>query len=132
MFLPNPLLRRTAGLLALGLALAVLVGSLCPRGWFVCVHEQSVALTHTGHATGEGVCDSDDCCPAQGCLDLAISLVLDDQIAAPLAPLALPVASLVEFLPDAARDAILLETPRHAQPGGPPLPDLIRHVRLLV
>lgn len=132
MTLLHPLLRRCAGLIALGLAFAVLVGSLCPRGWFVCVHEDSVALTGAGHAADQGACDEDDCCPEDGCLDLAISLVLDDQTAVATAPVALPVAPLVEFLPDARRGVAVLELPRHTLPGDPPLPALIRHVRLLV
>lgn len=127
----HPLLRRSAGLIALVLAFAVLVGSLCPRGWFVCMHEDTVALTGAGHAADQGGCD-DDCCPEDGCLDLAISLVLDDQTAAANVPVALPVAPVVEFLPDARRGVAVLELPRHTLPGDPPLPDLIRHVRLLV
>lgn len=126
------LLRRTAGLIALGLALAVLVGSLCPRGWFVCVHEDAVTLADAGHAADDGACGEDDCCPEDGCLDLAISLVLDDQAAVAPVTLTLPSAMLVQVLPDARHAVTNVQVPSRGFMGDPPLPDLIRHVRLLV
>lgn len=114
------------------LALAVLMGSLCPRGWFVCVHEDAVALADAGHAADDGLCGEDDCCPDDGCLDLAISLVLDDQAAVAPVVLALPPAALVEVLPDARHAVATVQVPPRGFLGDPPLPDLIRHVRLLV
>jgi hypothetical protein len=39
---------------------------------------------------------------------------------------------VIAFLPDATRGLTALESPRLVHPGDPPLPDLIRHVRLLV
>lgn len=128
----HPLLRRTAGLLALGLALVVLLGSLCPRGWFVCLHGQSVALADTGHAADDGTCGEEDCCPDDGCLDLAISLVLDDQAAGAPVVVSLPSAVVVELLPDAVLGATTPVLPAPGRLADPPLPDLIRHVRLLV
>jgi hypothetical protein len=134
-----PILRRSVGLIALALAVAVLLGSLCPRGWFVCLHQQTVALTDAGHATdGHGCvvddgCGETDCCPgADGCLDLAISLVLDDLGAVAPVQVSLPVAPVIASLPDATHGLATLESPPRIRLGDPPLPDLIRHVRLLV
>lgn len=138
LFLPamsvlHHLSRRTAGALALVLACAVLVGSLCPRGWFVCVHGQDIALAGADHADEEHGCTEQDCCPGtDGCLDLAISLVLDDQNAGAPLPVSLPESPMVGLLPDATRGVMTLESPRWIHLGDPPLPDLIRHVRLLV
>ncbi len=131
MFLVHQL-RHSAGLIAVALACAVLIGSLCPRGWFVCVHAESVALTGAGHAAEHGSCDSAACCTEDDCLDFAISLVLDDQVASIQAHVSLPLAPLVEILPDTRRGVGSLESPRHMPPDDPPLPALIRHVRLLV
>lgn len=129
-------LRRCAGATALVLAFAVLVGSLCPRGWFVCVHEHDVVLVDGAHAQEHGDCAETDCCPTDadtgGCLDLALSLVLDDQTNASLVWGVLPAGTVLAILPDlnaAAQNKWLTVA---ATLGEPPPHPFVSHICLLV
>lgn len=119
------------------LAFAVLLGSLCPRGWFVCVHEHGVVLVDGAHALEQGECAEADCCPADadgagGCLDLALSLVFDDQTAALPIWDALPTGALLATLPDLNAAAQSVWLPLGAMLGEPPPSPFVSHIRLLV
>lgn len=137
------LLRRSAGALALVLAFAVLLGSLCPRGWFVCVHDEAFVLVDGHHANADdSACGGHDGCLADGCpsvpgeengcLDLALSFVLDDQTVAVPVWSVMPRGPVLASLPDlnAAADAACV--PSHDLVGGPPPSPFITHIRLLV
>ncbi len=135
------LLRRSAGALALVLAFAVLLGSLCPRGWFVCVHEHDMVLVDGAHAQDQAGCNDDDCCPADaagadGCLDLALSLVLDDQIKPLPVRDVLPAGVVWATLPDLTAAAQSVWLPPDARMGArlgePPPSPFVSHIRLLV
>jgi hypothetical protein len=137
------LLQRSAGATALMLALAVLMGSLCPRGWFVCVHDETMALVDGNHAVdghhadGQDGCGERDCCPTGGapgadCLDLALSLVLDDQTIVSPVWTALPAGTVLASLPDLTAAASRGSVPLRALIGGPPPSPFTTHIRLLV
>ena len=127
------LLRRSAGALALVLAFAVLVGSLCPRGWFVCVHDEAFVLVDGHHANEQSTCGEEDCCPADdNCLDLALSLVLDDQTVALPMLAALPSGPVISSVPNLTAAALNACTPLRAVIGGPPPSPFVSHVCLLV
>lgn len=129
------LLRRCAGAIALVLACAVVVGSLCPRGWFVCVHEHDVVLVDGTHAQDQGDCADADCCPAEGaggCLDLALSLVLDDQTTALPVWGVLPPGSVLATLPDLNAAAQSKWLAFAATLGEPPPSPFVSHICLLV
>jgi len=135
------LLRRCTRAIALVLALGVLLGSLCPRGWFVCVHEHGVVLVDGAHAQDQADCNDDDCCPADaagadGCLDLALSLVLDDQITPMPVRDVLPAGVVWATLPDLKVAAQSVRLPLGAwfgtKLGEPPPSPFVSHIRLLV
>lgn len=152
------LLRRSTGAVALVLALAVLLGSVCPRGWFLCVHDETFALVDAHHANGSGPadCDHDDECPSgcperdgcpagggcpgddgcpdgAGCLDLAVSFVLDDQTNAALVWGTLPSGPLIAHLPDLdAAAALRCGSPPPGLAGGPPPSPFVSLIRLQV
>ncbi|MBA3700719.1 MAG: hypothetical protein H0W78_17870 [Planctomycetes bacterium] len=131
------LLHRSTGAIALALAFAVLVGSLCPRGWFVCVHAETVALVDEHHAqdgSAGQACGEHDCCPhdSDGCLDLALSLVLDDQTAAWQVWGALPSGAVLATVPDLSSAAGNAWASAHQMVGGPPPSPFVVHIRLLV
>lgn len=146
------LLRRSTGALALVLAFAVLLGSVCPRGWFLCVHDGALALVDGHHANGSDAagCDEDDDCPSgcpegegcpegddcaegAGCLDMAVSFVLDDQTNATLIWGTLPSGPLIARLPDLnAAAALRTGSPPHELAGGPPPSPFVSHIRLQV
>ena len=129
------LLRRRIGAIALVLACAVLVGSLCPRGWFVCVHEHGVVLVDAAHAQEHGACADADCCPADddaGCLDLALSLVLDDQTNALPGWDVLPPGAVLATLPDLNAAAQSKWLAFAATLGEPPPSPFLSHICLLV
>jgi hypothetical protein len=129
------LLRRCTGAIALVLACAVVVGSLCPRGWFVCVHEHDVVLVDGAHAQEQGDCPDADCCPADdhtGCLDLALSLVFDDRTTALPAWDALPPGMVLATLPDLKAAAQSAWLPLKATLGEPSPALFVSPIRLLV
>lgn len=140
------LLRRSAGAMALVLAFAVLLGSLCPRGWFVCVHDEAFVLVDGHHANaddaacGEHGCPADGCpaappAPADdhdGCLDLALSFVFDDQSVALPVREELPSGPVLSCLPDLSAAAFAVCVPSRELTGGPPPSRFIAHIRLLV
>lgn len=132
----NHVLRRSAGAIALVLAVAVLMGSLCPRGWFVCVHEHDVVLVDGTHALEHGDCADTDCCPADaetgGCLDLALSLVLDDQTNTSPAWGVLPPGTVLAKLPDLNAAAQNKWLSFAATLGEPPPSPFVSHICLLV
>ena len=125
------LLRRSAGVLALVLAVAVLLGSLCPRGWFVCVHEDAVELVDGQHADAAD-CRDHACCHEDGCLDLAVSLVLDDQAVALPSWAALPAGDILAELPDLTIAAADAWWPCATAIDDPPPSPFVSHIRLLV
>lgn len=134
------LLRRASGLFALGLALAVLMGSLCPRGWFVCVHPGQFELVDVQHAEGADVCGESDCCAdageaGDGCLDFAVSLVFDDQLAVPTLALSHLTGGVLVALPgllDSSDRAVVLLGVSGEQIHSPPVTPFLQHIRLLV
>jgi len=128
------LLHRSAGAIALVLACMVLLGSLCPRGWFVCVHDHELALVDAHHAQEHDGCAEADCCPgdAGSCQDLALSLVLDDQTTALLVWGVLPAGAVLATLPDLNAAAMNQRLPRRAILGEPPPSPFVSHIRLLV
>jgi hypothetical protein len=129
------LLRRCTGAIALVLACAVLVGSLCPRGWFVCVHEHDLVLVGGAHVQEQGDCPDADCCPADddtGCLDLALSLVLDDQTTALPVWGVLPPGVVFATLPDLKAAAQSVWLPLDANLGEPPPSRFVSHICLVV
>ncbi len=133
-------LRRYTGALALALAFAVLLSSLCPRGWFVCVHDEALVLVDGHHANehaGESAtCGAEDCCAGdqEGCLDLALSLVLNDQTMALPIWNVLPSGPVLANLPDlaAAARARTDGLPRPDADAQPPPWSFVCHIRLLV
>lgn len=136
------LLRRSAGALALVLAFAVLIGSLCPRGWFICVHDEAFVLVDGHHANADDAACGDDGCPADGCpstptedtgcLDLALSFVLDDQTVALPVRGVLPSGPVLASLPDLTAAAVTVCVPSRDLVGGPPPSPFVIHIRLLV
>ena len=114
------------------------MGSLCPRGWFVCLHDEAMVLVDGHHADGHDGCGEKDCCPIRGvagagCLDLALSLVLDDQTVALPTWAALPAGPVIASLPDLTAAAANGSTPVRASIlDGPPPSPFVAHIRLLV
>lgn len=136
------LLHRSAGALALVLAFAVLLGSLCPRGWFVCVHDEAFVLVDGHHANADDAACGDEGCPADGCpsapaedngcLDLALSFVFDDQTVAVPVWGVMPRGPVLASLPDLSAAAIAVCVPSCDLVGGPPPSPFVTHIRLLV
>jgi hypothetical protein len=134
------LLRRSSRAMALGLVALLVVGSWCPRGWFVCLHEGEgmhlVGIDHSGDtAAGDDDDCGGDCCPhdAEGCLDLAVSLVGDLQShGSPVLP-ALPPGSLLAALPDLAHAvAVAGSLPSRGRIAESPPSFFVSHVCRLV
>lgn len=130
---------RSAGAVALLVAFAVLLGSLCPRGWFVCVDGETIALVgehhadghHTNAHHGEHDCGQTNC-GDKDCLDFALSLVLDDQTVAPVNWGVLPPGFVLASLPDLT--AAVASSPRLwcADIHDPPPLPFVSQIRLLV
>ncbi len=146
-------LRCASRVFALGLALALVLGSLCPRGWFICVHPGQIALVDEQHAAGAGECAEHTCCvdgktetkaetkaerkteTPTGCLDYAVSLVFDDQLMVPSLTLTHLTGGMMAALPglsDTSNDTVrrfgAAAEPDHSPPGT----IFLRHIRLLV
>lgn len=136
-------LRCAPGLLALGLAFALVMGSLCPRGWFVCVHPDQLELVDEQHADGASPCTVAACCTADrcaedstGCLDFAVSLLLDDQVYVPVLALSRLVGGSCESLPGLVQTADQASSRAVAvldkQIDSPPRTSLQGEIRLLI
>ena len=130
---------RSAGALALVVAFAVLLGSLCPRGWFVCLDGENIALVDEHHADGHHTNahhGEHDCgqtnCGEKDCLDFALSLVLDDQTVVPGNWAVLPAGCVLARLPDLTAAAANTTTRWCADIHVPPPLPFVRHIRLLV
>jgi hypothetical protein len=131
----RPLHQRRAGLIALALGLLVGLGSLVPRGWFLCLHDDgAVALADQAHASAQDAhhCIDDGCGHDDtGCLDLAVALVLDDQPWAIAQLLVLPPAPLLLLLPSFDRVVLGRRSGRAGVPAPSP-PGQVLTIRLQV
>jgi hypothetical protein len=136
----HQLLRRASGLFALGLALALVMGSLCPRGWFICVQPGQVELVDVQHADGADACGDSDCCAdgidvGDGCLDFAVSLVFDDQLAVPTLALTHLTGGVKVALPgllDSSERIVAHVGAMRKQIHSPPGTACLKHISLLV
>ena len=173
MFALHHLLRRSAGALALVLAFAVMLSSLCPRGWFICMHDEAFVLVDGHHANADKASRGDHACgdhacgdrasgdracgdqthpadesptvlsfPADapagvpvedsGCLDFALSFVLDDLVVALPIREDLPHGPVLASLPDLTAAAVAVCVPWSDMVGGPPPLLFVIRIRLLV